>query len=101
MGVTFQLSTDNANWAPRNGMGVVSLNNGVIIILGGLGGSGEYIYVCSVWRIYLYLHVYITCAYILYIYIYISYRNVQYICILSIHQYILCSIYAYILIHVI
>ena len=47
LGVSWQLSTNNAGWTPRSSMAAVYIG-GTIILMGGSGGPCEYIYVCVV-----------------------------------------------------
>ena len=43
LGASWQLSTGNGGWAARDGMAAVYVG-GSIILMGGYGGSGEYVY---------------------------------------------------------
>ena len=43
LGASWQLSTGNGGWAARGGMAAVYVG-GSIILMGGVGGSGEYVY---------------------------------------------------------
>ena len=44
LGASWQLSTDNGGWEARYGMAAVSVG-GTIILMGGVGRDGEYVYV--------------------------------------------------------
>ena len=43
LGASWQLSTGNGGWAARRSMAAVYVE-GSIILMGGVGGSGEYVY---------------------------------------------------------